>query len=468
MSSDHVSAEFGRLLRSYRLRARLTQPHLADLTMLSVRGIRNLELGKVRSPRRDTVRLLADGLGLAAGDRETLLKAAAPPAAGTPGSSAGFEFSPPWGNWSTLIGREGELALLTEWSRPPGRRLVTVTGVSGVGKSRLATEAARRHRPGTAGATYWLPAADGSAGPSGARLTDRDRTTAVPASPAETVEILVEAIQDRDVLLVLDDPGTMGLGAPHIASLIDRCPGLRVLATAPGPFGLPGEQVLPLAPLALPPEAAETDPDLLGDSAAVRLLLTRIRCLRPEFRLSPAEAPVVARLCRRLDGLPRALEYAGGWCLVRSLEHLLADVDRNPFQLGPPPMTTGRTRHPSALLRRSVRALDPRAERFLASVARLGGSWSIAEVAWAVGVPEDEAASAVFTLITYGLLRDCDGGVERRFSALHQVRQLYADAVRPPQSPAAAVARRPPGAGRDRVTGHGPAPKLVKAARQGR
>ena len=271
--------EFGELLRTHRIGAGLTQQQLADFAMVSVRAIRDLECGRTRSPRAETVRLLADGLRLdeesradlqQAGGRSAGRSAVAPPA---PAGSAGL-----------IVGREAEsaalAALLTEAAPATDRRLVTITGVSGVGKTRLALEVAGELHFRHGWSVLWHP------------------TQAAPSVD-----------DDQNTVLVTDrrpDP-----------RLLDAHPRLRVVVTARAPLGLPGEHVFPLG--------------ALGDDAAVRMLLTHVHRVRPAFKPEPANQAALVGLVHALDGLPSALEFAAGWFMVYSPQHLLERLRSNPL-----------------------------------------------------------------------------------------------------------------------------------------
>ncbi|MFD5544256.1 helix-turn-helix domain-containing protein, partial [Streptomyces sp. NPDC127079] len=144
MNDIRNGQDLGVLLRDHRRRAGLTQRHLADLTTVSVRAIRNLEQGKVLSPRLDTIRLLADGLRLGSAQRETLLEAARRRLGTADHSAEGGCGPTPWLVRSPLIGRDTEVDALTALLAQPDGRLVSVVGIGGVGKSHLAAEAVRR------------------------------------------------------------------------------------------------------------------------------------------------------------------------------------------------------------------------------------------------------------------------------------------------------------------------------------
>ncbi|MDX3662049.1 helix-turn-helix domain-containing protein [Streptomyces sp. ID05-26A] len=292
--------EFGELLRTHRIGAGLTQQQLADFAMVSVRAIRDLECGRTRSPRAETVRLLADGLRLDEGSRADLQQAG-----GRSAGRAAVAPPAPAGPAGVIVGREAEAAALTalltegwphagypveaggvEFGAPAdgrasaGRRLVTVTGVSGVGKTRLVLEVAGELHFRHGWSVLWHPS----------------QTT--PAVDDE-----------QDTVLVTDhrpDP-----------RLLEAHPRLRIVVTALAPTGLPGEHVFPLG--------------ALGDDAAVRLLLTHVHRVRPAFRPEPANRAALMGLVHELDGLPSALEFAAGWFMVYSPQHLLERLRSNPL-----------------------------------------------------------------------------------------------------------------------------------------
>ncbi|GGN47321.1 helix-turn-helix domain-containing protein [Streptomyces fuscichromogenes] len=408
MKDIRTQPNLGVLLRDHRRRTGLTQRHLADLTTVSVRAIRNLEQGKVLSPRLETVQLLADGLRLGSAQRETLLDTARRrPGTGGPPCDAGYGPTP-WPVLGPLTGRESEVAALADLLRQPSVRLVSVVGIGGVGKSHLAAEAMCR------------AAADGT------RVLWQAPGEEIPAGE------LADGARRQRTVLVLDDVELAG-GTDRLVELRRAHPWLRILLTACGPCGVSGEQILSLAPLPVPAPGTETDPELLAEVPSVRLLCTHIRAGNPLFRLDDSNAGVVAELCRRLDGLPRPLEFAGRWTLVRSLPELLAEAERSPFGLIAPPMTADSSGDFVVRLRSALGQLSPAGVSFLAAVARDHRSWSVAEAATAVGTSGADAAAIVFTLVTYGLVRsEIHAGDGPRFSVLNHVRHLYTEVRRDP------------------------------------
>ncbi|GHH85693.1 hypothetical protein GCM10018793_54700 [Streptomyces sulfonofaciens] len=480
MDDEQTLRSFSQLLRTHRQRAGLTQQHLADLATVSVRAVRNLERGTVRAPRLETVRLLAAGLGLRAAERAVLIEAASNGPRHRAAAPARYRLdpSPLWATTGAVVGREAEIATLVELLGLPGQRLVTVVGVGGVGKTRVAAEAVSRcaraqdlparwltqaepdrdvpeagavppGRAAPAGATPPRPGADAFGPPHGRLVPDGPAGAFAPRGPlasvhphvprealafgedgfraARTLGEIASDIDDRPALLALDDLEACGVGVGQAMELMLRCPRLRLLVTASAPIGVPHEQVLPLAPLPVPCASDEADPVRLARNPAVRLLASHIRRFDPAFRLGGGNAGVVAQLCRALDGLPRSLEYAGSWSLVRSLEQLLDEARLDPFHTPPPPTSLLRPRHPCQGLRRTIARLEPRVRSLLAAMARRAGAWSIGEAAARAGLDEREATSMLHTLVTLGLLRTVtESGGERRFVALRQVQHLYA------------------------------------------
>ncbi|MFI6291760.1 BTAD domain-containing putative transcriptional regulator [Nonomuraea sp. NPDC050790] len=239
---------------------------------------------------------------------------------------------------SELIGREAELAEVR--ARLGTARLVTLTGPGGVGKTRLALAAAEghddalvvelagRHRPGAAGRhlpeapspAAASPAAESVGGVSAVEVAEAVATALdlrdeapIPQIPAAEVPSitrrLVGALRSRGPLLVLDNcEHLVEPVAELVETLLREVPDLRVLATSQEPLALTGEVLLAVPPLPTP----EPDADLatLRETAAVRLFLARAAAAAPGFTLDAGNAAAVAAICRRLDGIPLALELA--------------------------------------------------------------------------------------------------------------------------------------------------------------
>ncbi len=227
-----------------------------------------------------------------------------------------------------LIGRERELAELERLLA--GSRLVTLTGPGGIGKTRLALEAARARR-----AHY----------PDGAAFVDlaalRDPALVLPtAARALGVEVsggppvgdlLAAAIGERRLLLVCDNLEQVATAGSDIAALLAACPNLAVLATSRVRLRVRGEQEYPVSPLLLPEMARDWSNELLPaleESPAVALFARRAQAARPGFTLTAENLEAVAAICRRLDGLPLAIELAAARVRVLTPRELLPRLAR--------------------------------------------------------------------------------------------------------------------------------------------
>ncbi|MFB9317037.1 BTAD domain-containing putative transcriptional regulator [Cryptosporangium minutisporangium] len=206
-----------------------------------------------------------------------------------------------------LVGRGEALAELRHLV--PARRLVTLVGPGGVGKTRLATEVARgQSYPDGVHLVELAPLPPGDPGVVDRVLTALD-VHEPPGSPVTAADRLTTALRSRDLLLVLDNcEHVLDAAADLVGHLLRDAPGVRVLATSREPLGLTGEVLWEVPPLPLPDD--EYDVDAVRRSAAARLFTARAAAQQRTFRLDERTAPAVAQLCRRLDGLPLALELA--------------------------------------------------------------------------------------------------------------------------------------------------------------
>ncbi|WIX86243.1 BTAD domain-containing putative transcriptional regulator [Amycolatopsis sp. DG1A-15b] len=215
---------------------------------------------------------------------------------------------------TTFVGRDDELKLLAELLG--GARLVTLTGPGGAGKTRLATEAASRH-PAHQRGRVWFAALAGVRDPDdvagallGALEVREIRTEAeVHRRPPDPVAQAVEVLGGEEALLVLDNCEHVVDAAARLADeLLHRAPRLRILATSREPLAITGEALCPLGPLPVPAERAA--PAEAAELDSTRLFLDRAAAVRPDFVLDESTVDQVGEICRRLDGMPLALELA--------------------------------------------------------------------------------------------------------------------------------------------------------------
>lgn len=221
---------------------------------------------------------------------------------------------------TSFVGREEDLAGIAELL--PRAPLVTLVGAAGCGKTRLALEAGAgalgRFRDGV-----WLVELAPLRDPELVVRAVADAVGVRPEAGHTLLETLAGHLRARQVLLLLDNCEHLIEESARLAhELLSRCPELRVLATSREPLRIAGEHAWPVAPLACPPDGALA-PDITA-YGATRLFLERARAAAPRAPLHDAEAPLVARICRRLDGIPLAIELAAA-----RLRHLpLKDLER--------------------------------------------------------------------------------------------------------------------------------------------
>lgn len=306
MALPPLDFAFGQLLRRFRLASGLSQEQLAEQAGLSVAAINTLERGTRRAPRADTIARLANALYLSLADRVRLesavvrarhaayiAKAAAlPHASSLPVPLASF------------VGRDNELRTVRQLLGCT--RLLTLTGAPGTGKTRLALAAAATLEGVFADGIVFVPLAP---------VADADlvlltiaQALGLPDHTGQTVqERLHAALARRRLLLLLDNFEQVVTAAPHLAYLLLRCPGLTALVTSRSLLHTSGEQVYVVPPLRLPATGLRSSRHL-AVVESVRLFAERARAVAPDFVLTDGEAGAVAEICRRLDGLPLAIE----------------------------------------------------------------------------------------------------------------------------------------------------------------
>jgi predicted ATPase/class 3 adenylate cyclase len=325
---------------------------------------------------------------------------------------------------TSFVGREEEVAEIDRLIERS--RLLTLTGPGGSGKTRLALEVA-------AGAL--LRYRDGAFFVDLSSVTDPDLVPSSLAAALGVQEVpgrpILEAVQahlrDRELLLVVDNLEQVAEGAPVLEELLTAAPGLTVLATSRIVLSLRGEQEYPVPPLD-PPE-----PDRLPDLAtlrridAVRLFTERAAAASPAFRLTEANAPAVAEITARLDGLPLAIELAAARTKVLSPEQMLPRLDRRLAVLTAGPRTLPeRQRTLRGAIAWSHDLLEDAERTLFAGLAVFAGGWAL-DAAEAVMDPAGrglDPLDGLASLVDRSLVRRTDPNGEPRFAMLETIREF--------------------------------------------
>lgn len=394
-------------LKALREAAGFTQEELATIAGLSVHAISALERGERRRPQVDTVRALSAALDLTGAAREAFLasaRATSPDPAVDERRGTALPVSPTY-----LLGRDDDVQILGLWLMEPGLRLVTLTGPGGAGKTRLALELARGCADRGMRVIYVPLAALSDAAFVAPAIAE---TLGLADVPAEELARRARATcDDQPTLLVLDNFEHVLPAAALVADLLTSVASFRILVTSRAALRLRGEREYPVGPLALEAGSHETSPADLVRSPAVRLFVERVRDVRPDFRLTPGNGPTVSAICRRLDGLPLALELAAPWIKALTVETLLARLEQDVLRWtsGPRDLPE-RQQTMNGTVAWSYRLLSPDEQRAFRRFGALPGLFPIDAAAAVLGgrahgaVGEDEALVAIASLMDKSLL----------------------------------------------------------------
>ena len=338
---------------------------------------------------------------------------------------------------TSFVGRERELADLDQRLLGAGR-LVTLTGTGGTGKTRLALQAAAglvdRYRDGV-----WLtelaPIRDPALVPQGiaAALGVREQPRGTPA------DAVVDYLRGKELLLVLDNcEHVVDEAAGLVERLLASCPSLTIVATSREALGIPGESIFQVPSLGVPEQRRSADgeeaPASTADDAetsdAVRLFVDRAQAAAPGFALTDANAPVVSEICRRLDGIPLAIELAAARVTILSPEEILQRLgDRFRLLTGGRRAAVPRQQTLQALIDWSWDLLAEPDRRLLRRLSVFAGGWTLDA---ATAVCGDGIGDATAVLDALGRLIDrslvvVDRGATTRYRLLETIRQYARD-----------------------------------------
>jgi predicted ATPase/class 3 adenylate cyclase len=331
-----------------------------------------------------------------------------------------------------LVGREREVAAVCERLRSPEVRLLTLMGPGGTGKTRVGLQAAAELIEEYEGGVFFVPLA----------------TVADPALVASSVagalgvtetgdrpleERLKEYLRDREMLLLLDNFEQVLEATPFLEGMLVAAPRLKTLATSRAALRLYGEHEFPVPPLELPDIGRLPEVEALAQYEAVRLFIERARAVKPDFAVTNENAPAVAEICTRLDGLPLAIELAAARIRLLSPRAMLARLsNRLKLLTGGARNLPERQRTLRGAIEWSHSLLTPEEQTLFARLAAFSGGRTL-EAIETVCDPDGEldAFDGVESLLEKSLLRQEEGPDEEpRFVMLETIHEYATEKLK--------------------------------------
>ncbi len=425
-------ASFGLWLKERRKQLDLTQAALADCAGCTVATIRKIE-AEERRPSQQVAELLANCLQIPAEQKALFIQIARGErragqlerVSSIPSAEMALEhFLPiPKSNLplppTPLLGREQELAAVTQLLQDPQCRLLTLIGPGGIGKTRLSLQVASQQQTAfTHGAAFV----------SLAPVVGREQTVTAIADAlgfvlygaTDRAEQLFNYLREKNILLILDNLEHLLTDEANVAlvsDLLHAALDVKLLVTSREPLHLQAEWIFKVQGLPLP---ASAEPDSLSAYSAAQLFLQRAQRARSSFKLTPENSPAVLRICQLVEGLPLGIELAAAWVLTLSCQEIAQELERDlNFLTTPIRDVPERHRSLSAVFNHSWILLSAEEQQVLRRLAVFRGGFGREAAEYIAGA----SLSLLSSLVAKSLLRRTDAKVGRY--DLHELVRQY-------------------------------------------
>jgi excisionase family DNA binding protein len=416
LSAWEAAAALGlneRTVRRAIARGELAAPKLGRAYRIAPAALRDYQARRTSRPPRPTIGVASRISGV--DDRPLILLA--PPAPLRPALPQPL---------TSLVGRQRDVAAVTALLRDPDVRLLVLTGPGGVGKTRLALAAAAQAARAFADGVAFIPLA---------ALRDPQLVASAVAQALglreaggrSSLDAITQSLRGQELLLVLDNFEHLLPAAAVVSAMLAACPGLTILVTSRARLNLAGERDLPVLPLRV--EAGDG-----GDTAdAITLFVERGRAVVPDFALTASDAPLVAEICHRLDGLPLAIELAAAQTRLLAPAALLRRLEtRLPLLVDGPRDQPARLRTMRDAIAWSYGLLGAAERQLLRRLAVFVGGFTLEGAARVSRFPSSETRhpmpdtlKLVASLADQSLIQpQATGGATPRFTLLETVREF--------------------------------------------